>query len=60
MITESRPTMTYPQDDIPIGVSALDSADSEPESADPSADSNADSAKVNVWVWPFSNEINVK
>ena len=36
---------------IPTGVSVLESADSELESANSSTDSNADAAKVDVWVW---------
>ena len=37
-------------DDIPTGVSALELADSELELANSNANSNADSAKVGVWV----------
>ena len=52
--TDSQPTLLiigrgYGQsadNDIPTGVSALESANSEIESAD-----SADSAKVGVWVW---------
>ena len=48
---DSRPTLQTvswrygesADDDIPTGVSSLESVDS-----------NADSAKVDVWVWPFS------
>ena len=38
-------------DDIPTGVSALESADSELEPAN--------SAKVGVWVWAFRGVLNV-
>ena len=43
---ESQPT-------VPTGASALESADSEQESADSSAYANAYAAKVGVWVWAF-------
>ena len=59
---ESRPILRRVGDDhygesadgyIPTGGSVLLSADSELESVDSSADSNADAAKVRVWVWGF-------
>ena len=58
---ESRPTLQRADDYgesadayIPIGKSALGSADSELESAASIADSNADPLKIGVWVRAFT------
>ena len=42
---------------IPTDASALEFANWELELADFSADSNADPAKVGVWVWAFSYQM---
>ena len=39
---------------IPTGASVLESADYELESADSSADFNADASKVGMWLWAFN------
>ena len=52
------PVWQSAEDDLPTGVSALESPDRELESADSNADSNADSAKVGVWVWGLKRKCN--